>query len=123
MNTFNINGKEYKARPFGFNEVCELDEEYGIRIDQMQSKPMSLARAYFAMSSGLPKDVAGKEIENHVINGGKLDEIFSIMMKEFEESGFFRALSQTAKAEATEEKAEEVSTTTKTTTKKKTLSR
>lgn len=119
MNTMIINGREYKTRSFGFNEVCELEEVYGIGLEEFQKKPMPFLRAYIAMSTGLPKEVAGNEIEQHLIKGGKLEDMLSAIAKELEESGFFRALAQMQTTEITEASSEEISeTTTKKTTRK-----
>lgn len=48
MNTFTVNGTEYKAKPFDFNLVCDL-EDMGISLEEAGRKPMSMVRAYFGM--------------------------------------------------------------------------
>ena len=62
MKTFNVNGKEYKARAFDFNLMCDF-EDMGISIAEMTNKPMSVIRAYFALCTGKGKEFAGKEME------------------------------------------------------------
>ena len=104
--TFTVNGKTYKAKPFDFNMMCDL-ESMGISIQEANDKPMSMVRAYFCMCMGKDKEAAGKEIENHILGGGKFDEIISAMSDEMEKSDFFRALSKTAAAEnGTDEETE-----------------
>lgn len=105
MKTFKVNGTEYTAKPFDFNLVCDL-EDMGISLEEAGRKPMSMVRAYFGMCMGKGKDVAGKELERHIVNGGKLDDIMAAMSDEMEKSDFFRNLSKTAETEtATDEAA------------------
>lgn len=101
MKNFIVNGKEYKAKPFDFNLVCDL-EDMGVPMATAQDKPMSTARAYFALCTGRGKMYAGQELEQHIANGGDLNEIISIMADEMDKSDFFRNLNQRAKAEDAE---------------------
>lgn len=101
MKTFTINGKEYKSKMIDFNLVCDL-EDMGISLEQAGEKPMSMVRAYFGMCAGKGKEYAGKELEAHIIGGGKFDDIMNAMSDEMEKSDFFRNLSKTAEEEVTE---------------------
>lgn len=92
--TFKVNGKEYVAREFSFNLVCDL-EDMGIQMEEFGEKPISTARAYFALCTGRGKDYAGKEMEQHLINGGNLEEIIVAMEEEMEKSDFFRTITKT----------------------------
>lgn len=98
MKTFTVNGKEYKAKAFDFNLVCDL-EDMGISIEDMGKKPMAVVRAYFALCAGKGKEFAGKEMEAHIINGGSFDDVVSAMSEEMEKSDFFRTLQQTSETE------------------------
>lgn len=100
MKTFKINGKEYTAKAFDFNMVCDL-EDMGIAISEAQNKPLSVARAYFALCAGKGKVFAGQELEQHIANGGKFDDVINAMSEEMEKSDFFRNLSQTAEQKTT----------------------
>lgn len=111
MRTFKVNGKNYTAKAFDFNTVCDLDE-MGIGIESLGDKPMSLMRAYFSLCSGLSIERAGNEIEKHITSGNTLDELADAMKKEIEESDFFRSLNQTTEEET------QATPTKKTTTKK-----
>lgn len=103
MNIFKINGTEYNAKPFDFNLVCDL-EDMSVPLDDMGAKKMSAIRGYFALCAGGDKESAGKEINRHFINGGKIDGIIDAMSKEMEASDFFRALQKTTEeAVATDE--------------------
>lgn len=106
MNTFIVNGTQYNAKPFDFNLVCDL-EDMGISLEEAGRKPMSMVRAYFSMCMGKGKEAAGKELEAHIVNGGKFDDIMTAMSDEMEKSDFFRNLSQTAEAETATDKTEE----------------
>lgn len=94
MNTFKVNEKEYKARVFDFNLICDL-EDMGISLQEAGNKPMSMVRAYFALCAGKGKEYAGKEMEAHIIGGGTFDDIMNAMSVEMEKSDFFLKLNQT----------------------------
>ena len=95
--TFELNGKKYKAKAFDFNLICEF-EDMGISLADLAKKPMSTVRAYFAMCHGESVEVAGKEMEQHLINGGNFDDVILAMNEEMEKSDFFRSLSKTTEA-------------------------
>lgn len=99
MRMFTVNGKEYKAKEFDFNTVCDL-EDMGVSLEEMENKPLSMIRAYFQLCAGLGKIEAGKQIEQHLIKGGKMDDVVKAMSKEMEVSDFFQALKAKAEAEA-----------------------
>lgn len=94
MNTFTINGKEYKAKSFDFNLVCDL-EDMGISLEQASNKPTSLVRAYFGLCAGKSKEYAGKEMEAHLMAGGTFEDIMVAMSDEMAKSDFFRHLNKT----------------------------
>ena len=102
MRTFKINGKTYTAKKFGYNTLCDL-EDMGVSLEKMVQKPMSAVRAYFALHLGNDQELAGEEIENHIIAGGTFEDLIDVMNAEMEDSGFFRALNN----ETTEENAAE----------------
>lgn len=101
MRTFTVNKKEYKARAFDFNLVCDL-EDIGISLEEAGKKPMSLVRAYFGLCAGKGKEYAGKELESHIIGGGTFEDIMNAMSDEMEKSDFFRNLNKTAEQEVAE---------------------
>ena len=96
-----VNGKEYVAKEFTFHLICDL-EEMGYDMDSMGNKPMSVIRAYFALCAGVTMDVAGKEIESHLIGGGDMAVISEAMQEQMENSDFFRNLTQTEEKKITE---------------------
>ena len=110
--TFTINGKLYQAREITFNAICEL-EDAGVSLTEIESKPISTVRSYFAICLGGNKEFAGQEIEKHIINGGNLDEIMTAFREELADSDFFQALTKTANEEATENQEAETKRTRK----------
>lgn len=98
MNNFKVNGKNYTAIPFTFNTICDL-EDMGITLQQMKDKAMSTLRAYFALCLDGDKELAGKELQEHIVSGGDMESIAVAMNIEIENSDFFQALNKKAKAE------------------------
>lgn len=103
MKTFVVNGKEYRAKEFDFNLICDL-EDMGIAMSDIAEKPMSTVRAYFALCTGRGKSYAGKEMEQHIVNGGSFDDVIIAMNEEMEKSDFFRNLNKTEETEIAESK-------------------
>lgn len=102
-NRFTLNGVTYTAKPFDFDMVCEL-EDMGVSFERIDKMPMSLIRAYFAVCANADKAQAAALIQNHMTNGGKLDDITDAMSKEMENSDFFRALSAKEEQDSTASK-------------------
>jgi hypothetical protein len=103
MKNFTINSKKYLPAEVDFNFICDL-EDMGIEIKDFASKPMAVARAYFALCAKIDIENAGKEIQKHIINGGKLDELYDSLSEAVEKSDFFQALNQTEEPEVAESK-------------------
>ena len=93
VKVFAVNGKSYKAKEFDFNLLCDLEEQ-GLSLEDIDRKPMSLIRTYLAFCGNITKEQAGIEIEKHLENGGKFDDVVKAMSDQMQDSGFFRALSQ-----------------------------
>lgn len=106
MKHFTINGKDYRSKEIDFNFVCDL-EDNGVSLASANEKPMSMVRAYFALCAGRNKEYAGKEMQEHVLNGGDFDEIMEVMGAEMEASGFFQALSKKKEEETAEDEKEQ----------------
>lgn len=98
IKTFKVNGKLYTAKPFDFNMVCDF-EEMGIAMKSLSTKPMSAVRVYLAICGNVGVAEAGKEMENHIINGGSLDDVIKAMTEEMNDSDFFRHLAENAEKE------------------------
>lgn len=109
QNRFTVNGVTYIAKPFDFDLVCEL-EDLGVTFERIDKMPMSLIRAYFAICAETDKAQAAALIQNHMINGGKLDDITDAMSKEMDASDFFRSLQPAKEKTSTTDKAKEKET-------------
>lgn len=94
-----VNGKEYVAKEFTFNLVCDL-EDMGYDLEKMGAKPMTITRAYFALCAGITEEVAGREIEAHIVSGGDISVISNVMHEQMENSDFFRSLNKGEEAQA-----------------------
>lgn len=106
VKTFSVNNKEYRAKAFDFNLVCDL-EDMGISMNEMNKKQMSTVRAYFSLCAGMSNVQAGKEMEAHVIAGGNFEEITTALNEEMNKSDFFRALNKTAEEKIAQNQTEE----------------
>lgn len=107
MITFVINGKTYNAKPFDFNMICDL-EDMNVNLEEFDRKPMSVIRAYFGLCLGNRADEAGRELNQHIISGGKFDELIEIVKAEMTESDFFRHLNKTEETEVAEKPETEI---------------
>ena len=85
-----INGKSYKAADFDLNLVCDF-EDRGISLDDISNKMFNVIRQYCATSMNTDPKTAGREISEHLANGGSLEEISDVMSASMEDSGFFRS--------------------------------
>lgn len=110
MQKFTVNNKEYNAVPFDFNLICEF-EDRGLSMTDIDSKPNLVAREYFAICARLSTNAAGKELEEHYLNGGDISEISAALVNEMSKSDFFRKMLENAKAriaEIQEQKEQEI---------------
>ena len=103
MKRFVLNGNSYPVKDMGVNMICDL-EDMGISLGEMQNKSFSFIRAYVSMCMGTSVEKAGREIELHLINKGKLEDVMDVIKGAMEDSDFFQALTQN-KDEETSEKA------------------
>lgn len=93
VNRFTVNNVTYTAKPFDFGMICDL-ETMGVSLSDADKKGMSFIRGYFAVCADMDKEDAALEIQNHLVNGGSLDDISNAMAKEMNESDFFRAIAK-----------------------------
>lgn len=84
-----INGRSYKAAEFDVNFMCEL-EDNGIGLEEIDKKMFKMIRMYVALSMGADVITAGKEITEHLRNGGSLEDISDVMSEMMQDSDFFR---------------------------------
>ena len=88
-----INKRSYRAKELDFNFLCKLGEA-GIDIQDIDKKMLPTVRVYVAYCMGVDVELAGEEINRHIINGGSFEDFTSIFGEKAESSDFFRALGQ-----------------------------
>lgn len=104
---FTINKKRYEAKEFDFNLICDLQDMGVNMLDIRDIKKSSLltVRSYVALCMDVDPELAGSEINQHVINGGDISEIMDVFQKMMSESSFFQALGQGEEEETSEKSA------------------
>lgn len=100
MATFTINNRRYNAKPVDFNMVCDF-EDMGLAFTDIEKKTTSFIRTYLAICGHMSVEQAGKEIEQHIMNGGTLEDIAVALMNEVQNSDFFQALNKKQEQEIT----------------------
>lgn len=103
---FKFNGKAYKAVPFNFNTICDL-ERYGVSLSDISERPISTVRGYFAVCGHMTVEEAGTELEAGIVNGENMNEIMNVMQEQIAESGFFHAINKTAEQDPQESEEQE----------------
>ena len=106
-----INKKRYEAREFDFNLICDL-QDLGVNIldiKDMRRTSLLTIRSYVALCMDADPEYAGEEINQHIINGGNMDEITEVFQKMMSESSFFQALGQGEEEETPEKSAKKKS--------------
>lgn len=94
--TFKLNDKEYKAKNFGINTICDM-QDIGFDPTENANNILQFVRAYVAVCSGTyDLEFAGNEMDEHIQKYGNFDELREILFQKVEESGFFRPNTQTA---------------------------
>lgn len=87
---YKINGQEYDSKRFDFEALLKF-EECGLGFKDLKKvkKPMALIVGLVAWIADLDKDDAIQEVNEHIENGGKLQDILKIM-ESIKESDFFQ---------------------------------
>ncbi len=92
--------------------------ENGIELNQISKKMIPTVRVYVAHCMGVDVETAGDYINQHIISGGTLEQIMETLSKKFEDSGFFRAISESKTENIEESEIKEVESTKVTPMKK-----
>lgn len=86
-----LNAKTYEIEGFTFGTLCAL-EERKISITDLTRKPMSFLRDFIGIQTGLDRATVEKEITEHIVNGGSMEDLMNTITESLEESGFFQKL-------------------------------
>lgn len=81
--TITINNKDYKIKKFDFGALVKL-EECGIGLNDLTNmrnmkKPFTLIVGLIAWIIDGDKEEATKELNEHISNGGKLEDILKVV--------------------------------------------
>lgn len=96
--SFKINDKTYKPQEITFNTIAEM-EDAGFDMSNFNKKMLSSIRSYFCVCSGLDVDDAGIEMEEHIKNGGDMQDLIACFQEAMERSDFIQALNKRAENE------------------------
>ena len=65
-----------------------------------------MVRAYLSICLNTSLEVAGKEMEEHIVSGGNFEEIMKVITEEMNDSDFFQNLNKRAEEEIGEKQEE-----------------
>ena len=91
MSSVIINEKEYELPEFNFDAICQLEENgvYLLNMDKENPKIATMLRGLVAWIIDASPEVASREIQAHIANGGNIGDILNEVTKELGRSGFF----------------------------------
>lgn len=89
-----INGKNYAVPQLGFKEMTDMESiADGSIITIFQKKQIFLLSAAFVgCIVDCDRDEASRLCEQHILGGGKIDDIYKAFNEAANESGFFKKL-------------------------------
>lgn len=89
-----INGKNYMVPQMGFQEMAAMENiaETSIITVFQRQQVFVLAEAFVGVVAGCDKEEAGRLCEQHILGGGRLDDIYTAFTEAVNESGFFKKL-------------------------------
>lgn len=91
-----VNGKSYTIPEITFNTMCDL-ETNGVSLEKIGQKPLATIRGFLCVAMGQTLETAGRELEEHLKNGGSFEEIIGAISQAINDSGFFKALATNKK--------------------------
>ena len=93
MSSVKINNKTYAVPEFTFRH-SKLLEQYGVSLKKLASADhiLTIASAFVAIVTNTDVDTADHLIEQHMLGGGDLIEIYNAYVTALGESDFFKKL-------------------------------
>lgn len=93
MATVKINQKTYQVPELNFRH-SRLMEQMGVPVEGMMSRNyiFSIASAFTAIVAKCEPEYADYLIEQHILGGGTLEDIYRAYVAAIQESAFFRKL-------------------------------
>lgn len=89
-NSVNVNNKSIIVKPIDFEAICAL-EDLGFDIANVRKKLFGSYRCVLAYNADISLEEASKEIENHIKNGGKLNDLYPFV-EAILNSDFFKSM-------------------------------
>ncbi|POP34784.1 hypothetical protein C3B58_01220 [Lactonifactor longoviformis] len=88
-----INQKNYSVAELSFKDMVHM-EDMGFSVIEMfqKAKVFSLAVAFVGVCANCSREEAEHLCEQHVLGGGKIEDIYEAFNKAVEDSGFFKKL-------------------------------
>lgn len=89
-----INNKNYTVPTLGFQQMADMENIVGgsiITIFQKQ-QIFLLSEAFVGMVVGCDREEAGRLCEQHIMGGGKIEDIYKAFNESVNESAFFKKL-------------------------------
>ena len=90
-----INSKEYKVPEINFGAICKL-EKLGVNFNDIEGQTFNFICGLVAYTIGADMNKAGKEIDEHISNGGSIQD-FMPLIKVVTDSDFFQNLTKKRK--------------------------
>lgn len=87
---FTLNNKIYETKEINFESIVIL-EGMGLNIMNIEKQIFTTISALVAYHCEMELSEACKEIEDHIIHGGKMDDLIPLM-KDFAKSDFFQKM-------------------------------
>ena len=91
MATLKLNNRQYIVPELTFKHFTAMEEQ-GFSVLQAfrKSEVFLLAMGFVCAVTGEDRDEAERLIEQHVLGGGKIEDIYAAFGEAIEKSGFFR---------------------------------
>ena len=91
MNTVKINNRTYMVPELTFRHFTIMEEQgFSVLNAFRRSEMFLLAMGFVCAITGEDRDEAERLIEQHVLGGGNIEDIYAAFGKAIEESGFFK---------------------------------
>lgn len=92
-----INNKKYTVPALAFKDMMHMENMGFSVLDIIQNqKIFSIAAAFTGVVANCDREEAERLVEQHVLGGGNLTEIYKSFAKALNESDFFKALLEDA---------------------------
>lgn len=93
-----VNGQEYENPVLNFKALCELEKD-GINLNDVKTRPLGFLAGFVGLAVGGGMAAGQEAIEQHLTNGGTLDDFTDALDQAVEASGFFTPKGTKAKTQ------------------------